>query len=325
MSSGWLHAQQLPHYTQYVLNNYILNPAVTGIENYTDVKLSVRDQWVGLKGAPRTAYASVHAPIGKSDFKTNATSFEMPGENPRGEAYWQNYTASAPHHGVGFMMVSDRTGNFNRVSAVASYAYHMGLSSKLNLSMGFAAGLSSVTRATDKTDFGSGVNVDPAQNNTDGFGIKPDLSAGVWLYSGDYYVGLSAQQIIPQRLAFTSDNTVGGKSVPHLFFTAGYRMFLSEDFNFLPSVLVKRVSNMTQVDVNAKFQYHDKLWLGAAYRSQEGYAAMAGVNISSTLNIGYAYDITTTALNTTSRGTHELMIGFLLGNKYGDWCPRRVW
>ena len=40
-------AQQKPHYTQYILNNYILNPALTGIENYTDVKMSARDQWVG--------------------------------------------------------------------------------------------------------------------------------------------------------------------------------------------------------------------------------------------------------------------------------------
>ena len=41
-------AQQRPHYTQYILNNYILNPALSGIENYVDVKLSTRDQWVGL-------------------------------------------------------------------------------------------------------------------------------------------------------------------------------------------------------------------------------------------------------------------------------------
>jgi hypothetical protein len=32
-----------------------LNPAVTGIENYTDVKLGHRSQWTGLEGAPVTA------------------------------------------------------------------------------------------------------------------------------------------------------------------------------------------------------------------------------------------------------------------------------
>ena len=76
-------AQQRPHYTQYILNNYILNPALSGIENYTDLKISGRDQWVGLNGAPQTAYISLHSPIGKKDYKTSATSFQVPGENPK--------------------------------------------------------------------------------------------------------------------------------------------------------------------------------------------------------------------------------------------------
>src|SRR5438034_10924812 len=94
-------AQQRPHYTQYILNNYILNPAISGIENYTDVKMSVRDQWIGLNGAPRTAYFTIQAPLGKSDYRTSATGYSVPGENPRGRSYWENYTAAEPHHGIG--------------------------------------------------------------------------------------------------------------------------------------------------------------------------------------------------------------------------------
>src|SRR5690348_11304459 len=110
-------AQQRPQYTQYILNNYILNPALSGIENYADVKISSRDQWIGLNGAPRTMYLTFHAPIGKKDYKTSATSFQVPGENPRGKNYWENYTASEPHHGIGFSIVNDATGLYNRFSA----------------------------------------------------------------------------------------------------------------------------------------------------------------------------------------------------------------
>src|SRR5215204_6405342 len=117
-------AQQKPHYTQYVLNNYVLNPALTGIENYTDVKMSARDQWVGLNGAPKTFYLTVHTAIGKKDYKTSATSFNIPGENPRGNAYWENYTASEPHHGIGMTIVSDKTGLYSHFTANISYAYH---------------------------------------------------------------------------------------------------------------------------------------------------------------------------------------------------------
>jgi type IX secretion system PorP/SprF family membrane protein len=80
-----------------------------------------------------------------------------------------------------------------------------------------------------------------------------------------------------------------------------------------------------QLDVNAKVQYQDRAWIGASYRTGEGFAGMVGVNISNTLNVGYSYDYTTSKLNTVSKGTHEIMIGFLIGNKYGDWCPRNVW
>lgn len=45
-------SQAKPAFNQYILNNYILNPGLTGIENYTDVKMSYRNQWAGINGAP---------------------------------------------------------------------------------------------------------------------------------------------------------------------------------------------------------------------------------------------------------------------------------
>jgi len=80
-----------------------------------------------------------------------------------------------------------------------------------------------------------------------------------------------------------------------------------------------------QFDLNIKFQYRDLLWVGGSCRFKDGYAAMLGLNVGNTFNIGYAYDFTTSQLNTTSKGTHELVIGFLIGNRYGDTCPRNVW
>jgi type IX secretion system PorP/SprF family membrane protein len=319
-------AQQRPHYTQYILNNYILNPALTGIENYTDVKISGRDQWVGLDGAPRTMYLTVHMPIGKKDYKTSATSYSVPGENPRGTNYWSNYTASEPHHGIGFSVMNDRTGLYNRFSANVSYAYHLGLSARTNIAAGFAAGIQSINRDGTKSTFNNNDPTDPAQGNTsDIYRVRPDLSAGIWINGADYFVGLSAQQVIPQKVSFT-DDTLGFKIVPHLFATGGIRFLLSEDVNAIPSVMVKYVSPLDpQLDVNLKLQYQDLFWVGGSYRLNDGYAAMLGLNVANSFNMGYAYDFTRTALNTVSRGTHEIIIGFLIGNRYGDTCPRNVW
>lgn len=325
-------AQQRPHYTQYILNNYILNPALSGIENYTDVKMSVRDQWVGLKGAPRTTYFTIQGPIGKKDYRTSSTSYEVPGENPRGKYYWENYTAAEPHHGLGMMIVSDRTGSYNRLSASATYAYHLGLSPTMNLAGGFSAGITRVGIDKSKQDFsGAGDPYDPATGaaiSGEINRIRPDIGAGLWLYSKNFFIGLSAQQIIPQKIAFTDDGAYQkkGRLIPHTFLSGGYRFLVGEDFNVIPSIMLKYIqgssTNDFQPELNVKMQYRDLMWLGGSYRYQDGYAGMIGMNVGNTFNVGYAYDFTTTNINTVSKGTHEIIVGFLIGNKYSGKCPR---
>ena len=321
-------AQQKPHYTQYILNQYIINPALTGIENYTDIKLSHRHQWVGFDGAPVTTYATVHRPIGKKDFRTSPTSYKVPGENPRGRSFWEEYTAAEPHHGIGLQVLNDRTGPLNQFAGYVTYAYHLGISAKTSLAAGFGAGVTNLSLNTSKLDFVF-TSVDPAvQNGAYLHQFKPDFSAGLYLYSANYFVGFSAQQIIPQKVEFSDNSvkTVDGKLVPHLFLTAGYRFLAGEDFNITPSVMAKYVSPVPmQADINLKVQYLDLAWIGASYRTSEGFAGMIGINFSNAINLGYSYDYTTSRLNTISKGTHEIVVGFLLGNKYGDWCPKNVW
>lgn len=322
-------AQQKPHYTQYVLNNFIINPALAGIENYWDVKVSHRQQWVGLNDAPTTTYLSFHGPLKKSNYpQETSTGFRTPGSNPRGAAYWLDYNAVEPHHGMGFTAINDATGPLTRMGAYASYAYHMGIAPRTNFAMGFSVGFSNWQLNTSKLNFGN-TNVDPA---VAGSGMlnkwRPELQAGLWLYSADYFIGVAAQQIWPQRIVY-ANNTVavaGGNSVPHIFFQAGQRVDVSEDVNIIPSVMVRYINPLPLgIDANLKMMYRDIFWLGTSYRYKDGFAGLIGININGGLNIGYSYDLTTSRLNTVSKGTHEIMIGFLLGNNFGDWCPRNLW
>lgn len=320
-------AQQKPHYTQYILNQYIVNPALTGIENYVDVKASHRMQWVGIQDAPVTTYLTMHGPIGKKDYKTTATSFSVPGENPRGKNYWEEYVASEPHHGWGIQIVNDRTGPLNHFSGYGTYAYHVGLSARTNLSAGIGLGVTNLSLNTDKLQFNT--TVDPAVYGSSVLNkLNFDMNAGLYLYSADYFIGLAAQQIVPSKIDFSNNNitTQKGKHIPHFFASAGYRFLLNEDFNLIPSVMIKYVQPApVQYEGNAKLQYRDLLWLGASYRHLDGVAAMVGLNISNTFNIGYAYDYTTSRLNNFTKGTHEFVVGFTIGNKFGDSCPRNVW
>ncbi len=142
-------------------------------------------------------------------------------------------------------------------------------------------------------------------------------------------MGIGAQQLVPQNIQFTETgvNIGDGKLIPHLFLTAGYRFLLSEDVNLVPSILIKKVNPLpTQVDINLKAQYHNLFWAGVNYRKQYGFSAFAGLTISRGIGVSYAYDYSTTTINTISSGTHEILVGFAIpDNRQRDTCPKNVW
>jgi len=326
---GCAFAQQQPYYTQYMLNNFILNPALAGIENYWDCKVSYRNQWIGLNGAPTTLYLTINTPLGKTayDYETPTTVPDLKSKNLGAKQFLMEYTAPPAHSGIGFTIINDKTGPLSRIAAYGSYAYHIPVGLKTSLSFGVSLGVQEVNLDINAVDFGQANPVDPAISGSGYLNkLEPDVNAGLWLSNKRFFLGLSALQIVPVPInssnGTTSSNGVTllpGKLIPHTFFTAGYKILVSDDINILPSVMISYVQPLPiGLDVNAKIQYQDLLWLGFSYRYNEGYAAMLGVNISSTVNLGYAYDYTTTPLNTVSNGTHEIVLGFLWRKNKGN-------
>lgn len=325
ISCSLVSGQQRPQYTQYIFNNFLLNPGISGIENYIDVKAGYRNQWRGLEGAPITSYISVNAPLGKKFLFGSATSFPEQGGNPMGRSYLQNYMAAEPHHGVGFHAVVDEAGPIDRTDMNATYAYHLGLSEVLNIALGVSAGISRINLDIAKITLEN--SIDPAIVENENQRIKPDLGAGIWVYGPRYFFGVSSQQLLGQRLSFTNDENYNlGREVPHYFITAGYKVLVNDDIAAIPSLMVKYVKPApTSVDINLKFAFRDKFWLGGSYRKDDSFSAMAGFNIGYLFNLGYSYDFTTSDLGSVSNGSHEIVLGLLLNNRYRVTCPQRNW
>ncbi len=316
-------AQQKPQYTQYVFNNFLLNPAVSGIENYTDVKAGYRSQWTGLEGAPVTSYLTINAPLGQNFIQGDATSFAGSGDSPYSRSYVQDYKAAEPHHGIGFMVVTDQAGPIVQTNIDATYAYHLGLTDRLNLSVGVSAGVARTNLNTSQITLETAF--DPAISNGNNSQWNPDLGAGTWLYGSNFYFGLSVQQLLPENLYFTTSKSAidASKTVPHYFATGGMKLFLSDDLSLVPSFLVKEIQPVPiTYDLNMKVSFQDRFWVGGSYRHGDSFGVLAGFNLSSFLNVGYSYDITTSSLNTVSNGTHEIVIGLLLNNRNKVTCPQ---
>ncbi|WP_345948181.1 type IX secretion system membrane protein PorP/SprF [Mucilaginibacter sp. PAMB04274] len=320
-----LSAQQKPQYTQYIFNTYLLNPAVAGIENYTDFKAGYRSQWTGLEGTPTTSYISVNAPLGRNFIDGDPTSMADNSLNPLSRQYTREYLSAEPHHGIGGMIISDRTGPITQTTISGTYAFHLGLTSQLNMSVGVMAGINRISLDVSQIVLENANDPAIANGNTSQF--KPDLGVGVWAYSSNYYVGASVQQLIKQTLTFGNKSVYNqSKTVPHYFITGGFKIFLDEDITLLPSALLKLVDPApASYDLNLKLAFSNKLWVGGSYRHNDSYAAMAGINISTVINLGYSYDFTNSNLRTVSNGTHEIVVALLLNNRYKVSSPRRTW
>ncbi|MGV8878530.1 MAG: type IX secretion system membrane protein PorP/SprF [Sphingobacteriaceae bacterium] len=320
-----VNAQQKPQYTQYIFNNFLINPAIAGIENYTDIKAGYRTQWTGLEGAPVTTYLSIQAPLGKNFLRGDATGFPQQGENPLGRSYTLNYRAAEPHHGVGLTLVSDKAGPITNTNLNANYAYHIGITESLNLAVGVSAGVARINLNTNELILEN--PLDPAITNGNNSQLKPDIGAGIWAYSSRFFVGVSAQQLFPQKLNFSDNSAYNqGRTVPHFFFTAGYKFFASDDVTLVPSVMIKQIKPVPLTfDANFKVAFRDQFWVGGSFRKDDAFAGMLGFNVGHFLNIGYSYDFTTSNLRTVSNGTHEIVLGIMLNNRYRVSCPQRLW
>ncbi|MCP4521648.1 MAG: type IX secretion system membrane protein PorP/SprF [Cytophagales bacterium] len=308
--SSALWAQQQEHYSMYMMNNYLVNPAEGGTEEFVDLKLGYRTQWVGLEGAPATIFLSGHAAINKHTSRFDDVD-------------------QLPFHGAGGAVISDNIGPYSILTAKASYSFHLPLTRDFILSFGAFGGVKQYTVDVDKLESSVDGTVDPVAQNI-ASSVVPDMSAGIWFYKGtSFYGGISAFQLLGNNINISPDiaNTdIRGTLARHYFATFGYNIKLNDKFSIIPSFVVKAVAPAPlSLDLNAKFRYEDKAWLGVSYRNQDAVVAIAGVTLKGLIDIAYSYDFNYSDLNNYNAGSHEVLVGLRLPNHEHKPPPSQFW
>lgn len=269
-------AQQLPHYSQYVLNDFVMNPAIAGKNKYIEGKSNTRYQWVGITDAPRTHIFSVNAPIAKYNM------------------------------GVGGYVFTDVTGPTRRIGFSGAYSYHMKLNDQVKVSLGMSAGV--LQYALDGSKLNLYDNDDQALSNAYQSDIIADFGFGAYLYSDKYYFGAAAPQIAPNRIKFF-DYSINSQLATHFFLIGGYKFDLSGDMQLEPTISVKFVNPApVQADIGARFHYQKKVWMGLSYRTMDAACLLLGYTHQENLTIGYSYDYTLSNLGNYNSGTHEVFL-----------------
>ncbi len=267
-------AQQNPHYTQYMYNMNVVNPAYMIDEpGLIEVGTLYRSQWVGIEGAPKTGNVFANIPL--NDKIELSVSY-----------------------------LNDRIGDVvNQDLFNIDFAYRINLTEDLNLSFGLKAGIDNL-----RFDFsGTNVSSDALFQNTSKTVLN--IGAGAFLFKEEFYVGLSSPNLIPSDLDINND--VLYQNAIHVFLIGGYVFTLNDDFKLKPSTVVKMVSGAPlSFDISANAMYVDRFELGVSYRYQDAVTALAGFKITPELRIGYAYDFNTSALNDFNSGSHEFMLTY---------------
>lgn len=314
-------AQKKPQYSQYVFNNYLINPAIAGIEQFADIKMGYRNQWSGIDGAPQTYYTSFHMGIFPKSTKMHRAN-QVRGDDYKNQNLFN--PANVAHHGIGGYAFADRIGAFERYQLHAGYAYHIPLNDKLTLSAGATAGITRFSLNTDKITLNDAI--DPAIYGDSYNNIRPNVALGLWLYSSKFYLGVSVDDLLTNDFQFGNLDNLNTGSNRHFLVTAAYEFRTSPDISFRPSFLMKWLSPTAPVtDVNMMVGFYDRVFAGASYRNTSDLILLCRFALSPVLDIGYSYDFTQTDLNIFTLGTHELLIGFRIKNQHKLLCPQNLW
>ena len=270
-----------PQYTQYMYNIGSFNPAYVGSVDKAEIAALYRAQWIDIDGAPRTLRFGANIPMAN-------------GKN-----------------GLGFNVVSDRLGPTSQTFFDASYSFQVNLSADTYLSFGVDAGGGILD-----IDFTKGNFQDPNEPliNTTVFNkFYPTVGAGMFMYAEDWYLGVSVPNFLT---SITQDEEVAAlfndRVQVHLI--GGVVFNLGDQFKFKPAFLASYFQGLPfRFDISANFLYNDIFTFGAGYRVDNAVSGLAGVQISSSVFLGYSYDYSTTNLAQYNQGSHEVILKFFLG------------
>ncbi|MEC8273953.1 MAG: type IX secretion system membrane protein PorP/SprF [Bacteroidota bacterium] len=278
-------AQQLPIYSQYLTNDFILNPAIAGTKPYFPIQINSRSQWSGL---------GTIAP------KTNTLSFHMP----------VAYDAV----GIGAIIMQDETGPYSQIGVTLSLAYHIQLDEDdvTYLSLGLSGLMTQHTLNQDDLTFH---NPDPEFQGSYSK-MVPDASFGAYLYSKDFSLSASAHQLFESTFKESVQDIFGDNSqVRHYFAHASYLIDIHSDLAIEPSLLVKSTEvSPTQLDVNARVIIDNNYWAGLSLRSSKSLVTLVGLNMGG-LFLSYSYDYGISSLSSVASGSHEISLGFNINDK----------
>jgi len=291
---GDVSAQQMPVYSQYFINGFIINPALAGSDGSVKFQVSARDYMIGVGVSPKTFTASANGRLLRQNVAVRKGKL----------------SSQSGRVGMGGLIYSDHNGLVNRIGLQYTYAYHIDFFNS-QLSLGLSAALSQTRIDAHKLDFN-----DPEPLLKEGYGnlaYVPDAALGVFYKKQDYYIGLTASNLFQRSIRF-GEFDYNFVLYQHFFLLGGTSYDVGTQSYVAPSFLFKATSNgLYQGEISLRYSYNDDFWLATTFRTPKVTALMAGIRAKN-LFISYTYEYNFNPMRSFSFGAHELNLIYRMGD-----------
>lgn len=282
-------AQQLPYYTQFSSNLFMLNPAVAGTKGEINACMNYRMQWVGYEDAPRTGTISLHSRLAGGKM------------------------------GVGAYLLQDKVGPSQKTNIGGAYAFHVRFPD-VELSAGIAADYIKYRLIGTKMTLHN--TQDPAVNQfVDDNSSVLDAHGGLYLYNDRFHFGLSALHTLKAQTEFYKNDSVKQGVIPFItqfYSTIGYNYSISQDYIYENTLFVNYVKGVPlMVDYTLRLHYKQKFITGFSIRLRDAIALHMGFTHNN-IQVTYSYDLLINRFRAYSSGSHEIMLKYNFSRKDND-------
>jgi len=309
-------AQNQPVHEQYMFDWMLVNPSFAGFSEITTVKMTHREQWIGISDAP-------------------STSFLMFKHRLKGRA-----------GGIGGYIFSDSNGPNSFNGFQFSWSWQALLRARrhnrfvLSFGMSFRGMFHSLDESRFERDY-----YDPIVSYGRQLTFVPNANAGIVLSYKQHFLGASFDNLIPWTDRMYN---VAAEPITYAIMNihTGHIIQLKPRYQIRPSAMVKtNFHGLNQLDVNFKFhimsgkkirsvylRHPHEIWLGASYRQTLDFTHAAPLSFSPCIGFSiqsftfmYLYDFGLTSLQTCHYGSHQISIGIrLYRDKYLNWGKHHV-
>jgi len=301
--------QQMPLHSQFLMNEYLINPAIAGYDGYSKVNLYAREQWAGLPQSPKTYTASFQTRILGYSYIIKKKSIRKK----------LNNLSKMSRIGLGGLVYDDKSGTIARTGFQFTYAYHIPFNVS-QLSFGISAG--AYQFKLDKSAITLYDQDDPYYLSYDHASFVPDANFGVYYLAETYNLGFSLYNLFQSAMKLDKNGKNDYQALRNYYISGGYKLDLKNQFLLYGYILLKATNkfNSMQADASVTGFYQYTYWVGLSYRTINTLIIRAGFKLDN-FYFGYAFDYNFNSIRKHTYGSHEITAAV----KFGQSARRYRW